>query len=259
MPRPVKHPLRLVAPEDELSGRSPAFLERFARKLKIDSKEHAAWIHLLGHLPRQTAPRCLPQSQLSYWSQAQRVLNDWRSRPDSRKAGQLRAEIFSALPIVEAQTREAIRQALQQRQEPATSLDHHADHVVERYGGLAAHFCLASICHILDALQKPEAGLDVFGDIASALAYQNTGLGSARLGSFRAAALEQAEWELARSAPQKRAGETSAAQDKERKSYLALQVFHEYLGGQFKSHQDAELAQLLEFARWSLSPGIGDL
>src|SRR5690606_11729231 len=118
-----------------------------------------------------------------------------------------------------------------------TPLDPHADHVVDRYVGLAAHFTVSAVCHALDAVSDPQGALQVLEDVQGARAYQAAGLGAARHVAFSKAAFGQATWEAER-------GRGGGA---ELRMSLAIQVFHEYLGGRWRAHADAERIKNDEF------------
>jgi hypothetical protein len=126
-------------------------------------------------------------------------------------------------------------------------LDPHALRVVERYAGLAAHHAVAAVCHCLDAAEDPPKGLRVLSDVVASRAYQAAGLGAARHFAFRVSALEQAEWELTRK---------NRKTSREELLPLAGQIFHEYLGARWKTHQQLESFRLEEFAQWALAPGL---
>jgi hypothetical protein len=133
---------------------------------------------------------------------------------------------------------------VQLSQGPATPLDSHADHVVLRYAKLAAHFSTSAVCHALDAVSEPATALEVMQDVEGARAYQAAGLGAARHAAFRAAAWDQASWESSR---------PGAVNSDAARSAIAVQVFHEYLGGRWRAHADVERGANTEFIKWALS------
>jgi hypothetical protein len=152
-----------------------------------------------------------------------------------------RARCFQAVSGIEEITSQAVTRAQAHLGQPTTSpLDPHADHVVDRYARLAAHFSVSAVCHSLDAVETPSIALEVLGDVEGARAYQLAGLGSARHPAFRKAAWDQAEWEASRP-PRADA------------SMIAVQVFHEYLGGRWRKHADALHLESEAFLNWALS------
>jgi hypothetical protein len=86
------------------------------------------------------------------------------------------------------------------------------------------------------------SALRVLQDIEGARAYQATGLGSARHTAFRKAAWDQAAWEA----------ERAAGEAPEQQLSLGVQVFHEFLGGRWRAHADAERLKMNEFVDWAL-------
>jgi hypothetical protein len=126
----------------------------------------------------------------------------------------------------------------------ACPLDPHADHVVDRYAGLAAHFTTSAVCHALDSVKDPKAALHVLEDVEGARSYQAAGLGAARHAAFRKAAWGQATWEAER---------THNENAEALKMSLGVQIFHEYLGGRWRAHADAERLKNSQFLRWAVS------
>jgi hypothetical protein len=158
-----------------------------------------------------------------------------------------RARCFQAAPAIEDATALAVGRAQGHLTHdnghavPQTALDHHAAHVIDRYARLSAHHACAAACHALDAAATPTLALEVLEDARGALSYQRTALGAARQAALRAAALDQAQWERSRL----RAHEPTDA--------LAVQIFHEYLGGRYKAYVDSERLAQDQFIRWALA------
>jgi hypothetical protein len=192
-------------------------------------------------LAKRTASISVPPSVQGELIAALETASLWVSKKASESdvAG-ARAACFQAVSAIEDATVLAVKKAQAHLEQSAqTPLDPHADHVVERYARLAAHFTVSAVCHTLDAITSPEAALEVLGDVEGARAYQKTGLGSARHAAFRKAAWNQAEWEASRR-------DTAGAEA------LAVQVFHEYLGGRWRTHADAQRAESSAFLDWAL-------
>ncbi len=163
---------------------------------------------------------------------------DAASESDVRGA---RARCFQSVSAIEESTSRAVTAAGAHLPKSASSpLDPHADHVVDRYARLGAHFAVSAVCHTLDAIASPDAALDVLGDVEGARAYQLVGLGAARHPAFRKAAWDQAEWEASRP-------------PRSDPSSVAVQVFHEYLGGRWRRHADAIRSETESFVSWALS------
>lgn len=238
--------LSLVSPDQELEGKGPQLFEQLARAAEVGTPEHRGLVGIAVTLAQRSAGSCVPPSAkvelLGGLDTARLWLNGRASAGDVAGA---RARVFQAVSAIEQMTARAVEKARAQlAQGPATPLDAHADHVVERYARLAAHFATSGVCHALDAVATPTAALEVLQDVEGARAYQASGLGAARHAAFRAAAWDQASWENSRPGT-----ESSEAA----RSAIAVQVFHEYLGGRWRVHADAERTANSEFIRWALS------
>lgn len=236
--------LPLVAPGEELKGETPAEFERLLRRAIPESPEHRGLIMIVATLTRRAVTHCVPPSTSKILLRGLESAFAWAAGNDSAAPARLqRAACFSALPVVEKATVDAVTAAQKLRPKSETVLDVHADQVVLRYASLAAHFATSAVCHSLDAIERPEAAAEVPRDIAGARAYQLAGFGSARNPEFRLRALEQAEWEAAR--------ETSKSMG-HRMSELAPQIFHEYLGARWRAHSAAERLYADEFIAWAM-------
>lgn len=251
--RVTKRHLGLVNSGEELTGKGPNDFERLARTCEVHSKDHLGLLAIVLALARRTVVACVAPSVKSELLSGLEALRDHLRLPIAQheqglvRLEQARARCFQAAPIVERTTVDAVRAAhttaviSRQDHDHKRTLDAHADHVVERYVRLAAHFACAATCHALDAAKVPSLALDVIEDTRGARAYQLTGLGAARKPALRAAAIDQASWEHSR-----------LSQD-QNESSLMVQTFHEYLGGRYRYYSDAESIQQEQFIRWALS------
>ena len=243
--------LPLVAAEDALRGDAPAFIERYVRKLTLGSANHMGWLAFLSAITPRGFRATLPPSVREQLEKSSSELREYTTRKTSLQSlKKSRSLAFHLAPIAEKKAVASVL-AAQERltTQSSTLLDQHAMRVVERYAGLAAYHSVAAVCHSLDAAENPEAGLKALAEVSAARAYQAVGLGSARHLAFRRKALEQAEWELSRYQTQF---------SKEQLLPLSGQIFHEYLGNHWKTHQEIEALSLSEFAHWALGPGLKD-
>lgn len=236
--------LPLVAAGEELSGDGPIEFERLARTLTPASDDHRGLVQLVVTLARDAIRGAVPPSSAKTLYDALDVAEGWARREVNASAVRSgRATAFAALPIVERSAVGAIEKLLAQNPTDETALTRHADHVVLRYVSLGAHFATSATCHALDAVEQPEAALEVARDVIGARSYQKAGLGAARSPEFRARSLEQATWEASR--------ETSRALH-HTVDALAPQIFHEYLGARWRVLAASERAVTEDFIRWAL-------
>jgi len=241
-----KRRLNVVAQEDTLTGLGPAAFEQLARSCAVNDSDHRGVIATAAALTARCLSTCLPPSAQGELAAGLHTARLWTlgqaSVTDAKSA---RATCFQAVHAIEDLTVQAVNRAKAHLPPaPKTPLDPHADHVVERYARLSAHFTTSAICHLLDAIASPETATQIMQDIEGARAYQAAGLGAARNPAFRSAAFEQATWETARPG-QKESANTTAQ--------IAVQVFHEYLGGRWRKHADMEREQNQRFVTWALS------
>jgi hypothetical protein len=157
---------------------------------------------------------------------------------------QKRADAFALLTAAELRAVESVRAMPARRPSRPTLLDPHADAIVQRYVGLAANYAGGAALLTADAVGETSMAASVFQQAAGAIAYQAVALRSARSVELRELACKQAEWEVDR--PGAPPGHAAAA--------LAVQLFHEFLGAQWKDYSDAHRAYLFDFASWALSP-----
>lgn len=266
--------LHLVSEQERLSGVTLPEWERLAHAASPGSPDHLACVVLALTFARPLVPLCVaPSGQATLHDALDRGWN-WvelqsqaetgakgnsaslRGEAALRKVAEARARCFQEVGAIERATVSAVVRATSpttsqatrdaRRDAVAEALRHHARHVVERYVGLFAHFAVSAVCHALDGVERPVATLAVFEDARGARAYQGAGLGAARQEAFILAAADQAFWEADRSS-----GGSPRRDELERS--LAVQVFHEYLGGRYRRHADEETARQQEFVRWALS------
>lgn len=248
----VKRGLSLVQKEDILTGKGPQVFERMARTCSPQDERHVGILAICAAVARRATRACVVPSLQGPLLQALDLLRTHLRLSPSERAAQLpalnsaRARCFQAAPAIEDATALAVGQAQGHltrdsgQAAPETALDHHAAHVIDRYARLSAHHACAAACHALDAAATPALALEVLEDARGALSYQRTALGAARQVALRAAALDQAQWESSRL----RAHQHADA--------LAVQIFHEYLGGRYKTYVDSERLAQDQFICWAL-------
>ena len=243
--------LSLVDSSEVLRGQGPPAFEKLARTAVPGSSEHVGLLSICAALAGRCIGTCVPPSAQIELLAGLQTAHEWiAGRATEKQVNQARVSCFQAVSAVEKITRRAVAQAqkhLDSERAAGTPLDPHADHVVTRYATLAAHFTVSSICHTLDAVNTPDVALEVLQDVEGARAYQAAGLGSARHPMFRKAAWTQAEWETAKlglGAHTSTAAHTAS---------ISVQVFHEYLGGRWRMHSDAERIKNTDFLDWALS------
>lgn len=233
--------LQVVDPPDELRGSGPPAFERLARSTPPGSAAHRGLVAICTTLASRAASTCLPPSAQIELTAALQTTRLWivgKAAPEEVRSA--RARCFQAVSGIEAITSRAVLKAKAHLGQGAASpLDPHADHVVDRYARLAAHFSVSAVCHSLDSVEIPKAALEVLSDVEGARAYQLVGLGSARHPAFRKAAWDQAEWEASRP-------------PRSDPAMLAVQVFHEFLGGRWRRHADALRHETESFLNWAL-------
>lgn len=238
--------LALVGADEQLQGKGPTHFERLARSASQGSAEHIGVVAIAVSLASRSARTCVPPTAQAELMAGLEVARLWlKQRATAGDVLGARARVFQAVTAIEEMTARAIDKARAQLTPgPQTPLDAHADHVVERYARLAAHFATSGVCHALDAVSESAVALEVMQDVEGARAYQAAGLGAARHPAFRAAAWDQASWESSR---------PGAVNSNAARSAIAVQVFHEYLGGRWRVHADAERAASSAFIEWAVS------
>jgi hypothetical protein len=248
--------LALISDQDRLTGKGPIDFERLIRGIEPHSNDHVGVLAICATLAQRaiascTAPSCQTELMRSLTALRRHLRHTASERKSQLKGLNLeRAACFQAAPMVEESTLKALQNPqakLRSTSHQETPLDAHAEHIVERYIRLAAHFACAALCHALDAAEDPAMALNVLEDVRGARAYQLTGLGAARQPALRAAAFDQATWEHSRlsKAPH---NATGGAQ-----SSLALQVYHEYLGGRYRDYIESERLSQEHFIQWALA------
>ena len=238
--------LNIVAAGHELTGAAPALMERAAKLASPGEPTHRGLIWCAAALARHGIRACAPPGALQPSHAALEAAEAWvNGRGDAHAVRKARSEAFAAVIGVERRTIDAVCASLQRlERKPHTAIDEHADSVVLRFAGLAANYACGAVLLTLDAVDEPAQSALVPQQVAGAIAYQSVGLGAARSGQLRAAALEQAEWESGRQAAPRDHGAQA----------LAVQLFHEFLGAAWKTRSDSERLFLDEFADWALLP-----
>lgn len=236
--------LAIIEQKHELRGQVPAAFEKLARTAETGSPAHLGLLRVSVALAQRALTSSLPPSARLELSAAHDALRSYTTKNGSvEQVLEQRKLCFSAVPLVEDLAVKAISEAeLHLPKTEATPLDEHARHVVERYSRNAAHFAVSALIHALDGVSDPAALLLVPRDVEGARAYLTAGLGAARHQAFRKAAYDQAEWEASRLG----GGEVEVR-------HLAVQIFHEYLGGRYRVHADAERLLIEDFIAWALS------
>ncbi len=236
--------LTLVAPGDQLTGIAPAELEQAARTCHAGDATHRGLLFLSATLARRAVVGSVAPSARQELLSGLDAACAWaRGEAPERSIRDHRAICFSALPVIEKKTIEAVEGAQKHLgTQRKTGLDSHAELVLRRYVALGAHCAASAAVLTLDAVTEPARITEVPQQTLAARAYQATGLGAARHGEFRAKAWEQAEWEAAREGALADHGVPG----------LALQILHEYLGARWKSHADSERIAQNDFIVWAL-------
>jgi hypothetical protein len=238
----TKRRLSVIEPNEQLRGLGPPAFERLARRASVDSPAHRGLVLVCSTLARRATQIALPPSGQIELLTALETARLWVTGAASQEdVARARAHCFGSVSALEELTSRAISAARAHLPaNKATPIDLHADHVVDRYARLGAHFAVSAVCHTLDAVAQPTAALDVPSDVEGSIAYQRSGLGSARHAAFRQAAWDQAQWEASR---------PPSADPK----LLSVQVFHEYLGGRWKAHAESVSLDHDAFLTWALS------
>jgi hypothetical protein len=236
----AKLSLPLIAASDALVGRAPATLERAARSCRKGDSMHKGIVHLSTTIVRHAVRTCVAPGIQQPLLDALGAAEQWaRTGSDEHRIKRVRSDTFNAVVAVERRTLDAIRNALPETK-PAAPFDRHADAVVLRYVGLAANYAAGAALLVLDSIQTPPDALAVPQQCAGALAYQAVGLGAARSKPLRQGAWRQAEWE----------SERQGAPPGHGPEALAIQLFHEFLGAEWRTRSDAHRAYFFEFIDW---------
>lgn len=239
--------LTIVREGEQLRGVGPSRFERLVARATPGSRDHRGLLHIFSALAPPVVRSCVPPSGQAELLSGIAGARDWANHVVSdREVQALRARAFGVVRALEDLTEKAVKQALvAMKPQKETPLDAHANQVTLRYAKLGAHFATSAVCHLLDSIAGPTQLLAVYGDLEAARAYQTTGLGAARHAPFRKAAWDQAEWELGRHRP-------SASLDPALVGPLAIQIFHEYLGGRYRAQAEASQATMDSFLVWAL-------
>ncbi len=236
--------LRIVHRGEEISGVAPLALERASKLCKRGDDLHRAVVHTLVTLSDYTLRQALPpganQHQLTQLEVALRWVRGQASVDTCRKA---RSEAYTAIVAAEKRTVEAVNESLKLMQRKVeTELDRHATTVVLRYAALSANYACGTAVLALDSVEDPTRALNAVTQAAGAVAYQRMALGPALGSDLRAQAWAQAEWEATR----------PGAPDVYPAGALAVQLFHEFLGCQWKDQSDGLRSYFEDFINWAL-------
>ncbi len=243
--------LRVVAEGEQLTGVAPVLLERAARTCLVGDRTHRAVLRTTALLARHGLEASVPDAVRGPLLAALGLALDWA---DAAEAGapqsasalrKARSEAFASVVAVERATaREVERQLTTLARATKTALDPHADEVVLRFVLLGANFASGAALLVLDGVERPPLLAGVPQQVAGALGYSAVGFGAALGPSLRRRAVERAEWEAAR----------PAAPTSHDERALAVQLFHEFLGGAWKDQSDGHRLRLAEFVDWALEP-----
>lgn len=236
--------LRIVLQGEEISGVAPLVLERASKICKRGDDLHRGLVHtavtLSDYTLRQALPPGVSRQQLAHLEVALRWVRGQASLDTCRKA---RSEAYIAIIAAEKRTVETVTESLKLMQRKVeTELDRHATTVVLRYAALAANYACGTAVLALDCVEDPKRALNVVTQAAGAVAYQRMALGPALGSELRAQAWAQAEWEATRPG----APEVYPA------GALAVQLFHEFLGCQWKDQSDGLRSYFEDFVNWAL-------
>ncbi len=236
--------LAIVGNHDQLSGRVPARFEKLARTVSCGTSEHHGLIRVCMQMAKRAVYASIPPSGRTELDAALHLLERYtRGQASPEEVSKQRMLCFAGAPAIEQLAAQAVvRAQIHLPRAEKTALDEHADHVVARYTRSAAYFAVSSVIHCLDGGASPPLLLEVPRAAEGAKAYQLAGLGAARHQAFRKAAYDQARWEG-----------TRLGADEHTVNHLAVQIFHEYLGGRYRVHADAERLLLADFIEWALS------
>lgn len=240
--------LRVVSPEEQLTGVAPVAFERATGTCSAGDATHRGLIYVCANMARYALDACVPPDARVALVAGLSAAEAWaQGRADASVVRKARNEAFNGIVGAERKTSETIRALLARHEpNPHTQLDPHADQVVLRYAGLAANYACGAAVMTLDGIEQPRLLSAVSQQVAGALAYVATGLGPARSGNLRASAWKQAEWEATRVA-------AGGAHDERA---LAVQVFHEFVGSLWKEQSDGHRIRLGEFSEWAIGPGL---
>lgn len=238
--------LRIVHQGDEISGVAPLAVERASKVCKRGDDLHRALVHtavtLADYTLRQALPPGVNRHQLAQLEVALNWVRGQASVDTCRKA---RSEAYNAIVAAEKRTVETVNESLKlMKRKAETGLDRHATTVVLRYAALGANYACGTTVLALDSVEDPARALNIVTQAAGAVAYQRMALGPALGSELRAQAWAQAEWEASRPG----APEVYPA------GALAVQLFHEFLGCQWKDQSDGLRSYFEDFVNWAL-PG----
>ncbi len=225
-------------------GAAPPALERAARTCTVGDAMHRGLVVFAAQVARNVLAACAPPGSVATVFAALDIADRWATgTAPSDAVSKARSDAFTAASEVEQRTSDSVEHALAALpRKRATKLDAHADHVAVRHARLGATYACGTALLALDTVASAAQGALVVQQAAGALAYRATGLGAARSSELRDSAWSAAEWEA------ERLGRPGA----DTVRTLAIQLFHEYLGGRWKDHSDAHRIRFSEVAAWAL-------
>jgi hypothetical protein len=229
--------LPLVLPGHELSRTLPIGFERAAKTCRPGDLVHLALLDVASRVARRALTESLPPTARAPFERHLETCRDWNG---SRLAEvkNARAQAFDGAPDAEQTTLAALTQVTAVASDDP--LDRQAGLTLRRYAARGVHHAVACVLQTLDAVLTPVALLPIAEEAAGAIAFTRVALGPVRSLELRAAARAQAEWEV-----------RGLASNEQPAVAIALQLFHEYLGAQWKDHADAQRAHFDDFLVWA--------
>ncbi|MCA9626379.1 MAG: hypothetical protein KC766_01880 [Myxococcales bacterium] len=239
--------LRIIHQGEEITGAAPLPIERAAKICGRGDQTHRALVALCVTLADYALRQSMPPGANRPLLDQLSVAHAWvQGKVDVEATRKARSEAYTAIVAAEKRTTEAVTESLKlMKRKAETGLDRHATTVVLRYAALGANYAAGCAVMTLDAIDDPGRSLNIVTQAAGAVAYQRMALGPALGSELRAAAWGQAEWEASRPG----ASEVYPA------GALAVQLFHEFLGCQWKDQSDGLRAYFEAFTDWAL-PGL---
>lgn len=227
----------MVLPGQELSKTRPVGFERAVKTCRTGDLVHLALLDVASRIARRALTESLPPTARAQFERHLETCRDWDgSRLNEVK--QARAQAFDGAGDAERTTLAALTQVAEVASDDP--LDRQAALTLRRYAARGVHHAVACVLQTLDAVLTPVALLPVAEEAAGAIAFTRVALGPTRSSDLRAAARAQADWEVRR-----------LESNEQPAVAIALQLFHEYLGAQWKDHADAQRAQFDDFLVWA--------
>lgn len=240
--------LKIVHQGEEITGIAPLALERACKIAKLGDENHRGVLRCSIALAHYTLRQAMPPGAFRPLLDALAVAERWLDgHADLQAVRKARSDAFHAIFAAEKYTTDTVTKSLvHMKRKAETGLDRHATTVVLRYAALGANYACGTVLLILDAIEAPTRCLNIPTQAAGAISYQRMALGPALGSELRAAAWAQAEWEASR----------AGASDIYPAGALAVQLFHEFLGCQWKDQSDGLRVYFEEFVNWALAPSV---